>query len=616
MAVLSLHNVDYSIGSSPLLSGVSLHLHPGDRLSLTGRNGTGKSTLLKLAAGSLVPDRGTVTVETGAGVSFLAQEFDSRMNGTALAYASWTEGDTPADPELNALRLQAAEESLTRLGVPFETDLSSASGGVLRRVMLARVLASRADVLLLDEPTNHLDIDTVLWLEEYLKRCSNRDRTAIIVVTHDRAFARSITTRVAELDRGVLHTAECGIDEFQARREAMLEQERALNREFDRKLAEEEAWLRKGIKARRRRNEGRVKRLEEMREAYRTRREESALVRFQAGNGSRSGDLVLETNDLSFAYDTEPVVSGLTTTVMAGDRIGLVGPNGCGKTTLLRLLLGDLKPQSGSVYRGTNLQVAYFDQMRGLLEPERTVFDNIGEGYDTVQVGGGSRHVIAYAKDYLFSETDLQKPAGVLSGGETNRLLLAKLFARPSNLLVLDEPSNDLDVDTLDLLEELLIEYDGTILLVSHDRDFLDNVVTACLIFTGTATITEHVGGYSDWRERRASRAAAAVEAKTCPRSGEAGSTTRNEKPVQRARKLSYRETQELEGLPERIAVFEAEIRQIHEKLASPALYREDNGEAVQRLSARLATLENDTDALYERWQELEGIREEATRIP
>lgn len=606
MAVLSLHTVDYSIGSHPLLSGVSLHLHPGDRLSLTGRNGTGKSTLLKLVAGDLIPDRGTVTVETGAGVSFLAQQFDSNMQGTALAYASWADDNTSADPELQALRLQAAEESLTRLAVPFETDLTSASGGVLRRVMLARVLASRADVLLLDEPTNHLDIDTVLWLEEYLKRCSIRDGTAVIVVTHDRAFARSITTRVAELDRGVLHTAACGVDEFQKRREIMLEQERAANREFDRKLAEEEAWLRKGVKARRRRNEGRVKRLQEMRETYRARREQSENVRFQAGDGSRSGDLVLETNDLSFAYATEPVISGLTTTVMAGDRIGLVGPNGCGKTTLLRLLLGDLKPAAGSVYRGTNLQVAYFDQMRGLLEPDRTVFDNIGEGYDTVQVGSGSRHVIAYAKDYLFSESDLQKPAGVLSGGETNRLLLAKLFARPSNLLVLDEPSNDLDADTLDLLEELLLDYNGTILLVSHDREFLDNVVTSCLVFSGPATVIEHVGGYSDWRDRITQQRAETTES----RSGTAASS----RPVNRMRKLSYRETQELDALPERIAACEADTRQIHEQLVSPDLYRQDDGEAVQRLSERLSKLEHDTAALYERWQELEEIREASTR--
>ncbi|TVQ27930.1 MAG: ATP-binding cassette domain-containing protein [Spirochaetaceae bacterium] len=614
MAVLSLHNVDYAIGSHPLLTDVSLHLHRSDRLCLTGRNGTGKSTLLRLASGRLEPDSGQLSKDADVQVAILDQEFDPGMTGSALSYASWADTATPDEPELQAARLHAAEEALTRLSVPFDTVLTSASGGMIRRVMLARVLASRAEVLLLDEPTNHLDIDTVLWLEEYLKRISSRDGTAMIIVTHDRAFARAITTRVAELDRGQLYTAECGIDEFQRRREIMIEQERSVHREFDRKLAEEEVWLRKGVKARRRRNEGRVKRLLEMRETYRNRRQEESSVRLQAGSGLRSGDLVFETEDLSFSYGTEPIVSGLTTTVMAGDRVGVVGPNGCGKTTLLRLLIGDLSPVSGSVYRGTNLQVAYFDQMRALLAPDSTVFENIGDGYDTVESGGKSRHVIAYARDYLFSEADLQKPAGVLSGGETNRLLLAKLFARPSNLLVLDEPSNDLDADTLDLLEELLLDYSGTILLVSHDREFLDNVVTGCLVFSGPATVTEHVGGYSDWRDRIAVQGSDVPESRTAGtgRPGRTG-TAALSRPVDRVRKLSFRETQELEALPERIAGCEAEMEEIHQTLADADLYRSDDGGKVQELSARLARLEQESEQLYERWQELLSIEEGQT---
>ena len=614
MAELSLHNVGYSIGSHTLLADVSLHVHRADRLCLTGRNGTGKSTLLRIAAGRLEPDSGTVSLNAAARTAILDQEFEPGIAGTAISYASWADDSLHDDPELRAERVHAAEEALTRLSVPPEADLSTASGGMIRRVMLARVLASRADVLLLDEPTNHLDIDTVLWLEEYLKRISSRDGTALIVVTHDRAFARAITTRVAELDRGTLYTAECGIDEFQQRRDAMLEQESAARREFDRKLAEEEAWLRKGVKARRRRNEGRVKRLHEMREAYRTRLEQSSSVRLRADSGPRSGKLVFETRELSFSYGTTPIVSDLSTSVMAGDRIGVVGPNGCGKTTLLRLLLGDLSPSSGSVYRGTSLQVAYFDQMRALLAPEKTVFENIGDGYDTVESGGRSTHVIAYAKEYLFSESDLQKPAGVLSGGETNRLLLAKLFTRPSNLLVLDEPSNDLDSDTLDLLEELLLDYTGTILLVSHDREFLDNVVSASLVFTGDGAVTEHVGGYSDWRDR-VSSGAAPVAARQVSGTGEAetsASAGANRKPVLRERRLSFRESQELEELPAKIAACEAETAQIHDALSDPEVYRSCDGTKARELSDRLAELEQNTGALYERWQNLEEIASNA----
>ena len=521
MALLGIHDVHYHIAGEALLEGVSLHVDPGDRITLVGRNGTGKSTLLRIASGELTPDEGRVSLQSGAHLAYLPQQIPRRLSGAAIDVAAGgtaagatdsgdSEGDDNdvGDPEALAARRLEAEQFLTRLGVDAGTDVATASGGVIRRVLLARTLAAGADALLLDEPTNHLDIDTVLWLEDYLLRLATVEKRAIIMVTHDRALARRFTTRVAELDRGRLYLADTDYDEFVRRREAQLGQEETERREFEKKLAAEQAWYNKGVKARRTRDEGRVRRLEAMREEHRRRRERQGTARMSIETARRSGTIVIETEDLTFGYGETPIVSGLSTLIERGDRLGIVGPNGSGKTTLVRLLLGELEPDRGSVRHGTGLEVVYFDQMRAGIDPEKSIYDNVGGGYDSVRYHGRERHLIGYLKEFLFTPEEMKKPARGISGGETNRLLLAKLFARPSNVLVLDEPTNDLDAETLELLEQLLIDYEGTIVLVSHDREFLDNVVTECLVLPGTAdgTVIEYSGGYSDWREEEAAR--------------------------------------------------------------------------------------------------------------
>ncbi|NBC30764.1 MAG: ATP-binding cassette domain-containing protein, partial [Spirochaetes bacterium] len=504
MVLLGIHDVSYSIAGQALLDGVTFHVRPGDRITLVGRNGCGKSTLMRIAAGELTPDSGRVTLQKEAQLSFLHQTMPSGLAGTALDVAAASDAGVTAGAE----RRLAAEQFLTRLAVAPDAPLETASGGVLRRVLLARTLAGGPDVLLLDEPTNHLDIETMIWLEDYLVRLSRTEKCAIVMVTHDRALARRFTTRVAEIDRGRLYDAEIDWDSFVERRRHELDAEESQRRELDRKLAEEEAWLRKGVKARRTRNEGRVRRLEAMREEHRQRRQRQGTARMAIEAAERSGKLVIETQGLRFGYDERPIVSQLSTTIARGDRVGIVGPNGSGKTTLVRLLLGELAPDAGRVRHGTNLEVVYFDQLRRHIDLNASIYDNVGGGYDRVRQNGRERHLIGYLKDFLFTEEEVRKPAQAVSGGEMNRLLLAKLFARPSNLLVLDEPTNDLDTETLELLEDLLLDYDGTILLVSHDREFLDNVVTECLVLPGDGRVVEYSGGYSEWRAREESRRA------------------------------------------------------------------------------------------------------------
>jgi ATP-binding cassette subfamily F protein uup len=608
VALLGIHEVSYRLGGETLLSGVSLHVEPGDRISLLGRNGTGKSTLLRMAAGGLTPDEGRVSLQKGARTAYLPQHIPAGLSGTALTVAAGADAES-------AHRLRA-EQVLTRLGVDPSTDVATVSGGVIRRVLLARTLAAGSDLLLLDEPTNHLDIDTVVWLEDHLLRLSRSESRAIIMVTHDRELARRFTTRVAELDRGELRVADTGYEEFARRREAELEAEEAQRAEFDKKLAAEEAWLARGVKARRRRNEGRVRRLEAMREEHRRRRERQGTARMAIETGRRSGSLVIETDDLTFAYADRPIVSGLSTLIERGDRVGVVGPNGGGKTTLVRLLLGELTPSRGSVRHGTGLEIAYFDQMRAGLDPEASIYANVGGGYETVRMHGRERHLAGYLEGFLFTREEMRKPVRNCSGGETNRLLLAKLFARPSNLLVLDEPTNDLDSETLELLEELLIEYEGTILLVSHDRAFLDNVVTECLVLPGDGRVIEYSGGYSDWRAREAERRAAedgAGRAGGGARAGGTDAAPRRTKPkTDRPRTLSFREQRELDGLPDRIAALEAEQAEIHTALQDPELYRgtEDAGSEVRRLTGRLEAVEQELARAYARWEELEALPE------
>lgn len=625
MAVLSLEGIHLTFGGDPLLDEVRLTVAPGERLCLMGRNGAGKSTLLKLIARRMEPDRGIVRRDGEARVALLPQEIPSGLEGTALSVASCGE---PAG-ELDAERL------LTRLGIDPAAPVATLSGGAKRRVLLAQTLATQAEVLLLDEPTNHLDLDTVLWLEDYLLRLSTSRSTAILFITHDRAFARKLAQSVAEIDRASLHRHDCGYDDFIRRRDKRLTDEETQRAAFDKKLVQEEAWLRKGVKARRTRDEGRVRRLLEMRDHYRQRRDRLGSAAMTIDQAERSGDLVIKTDNLNFRYpESDTILQDLTTLVMRGDRLGIVGPNGSGKTTLIRLFLGDLTPTAGSVRRGANLQPIYFDQMRGALDPARSLWDNLGEGYDTVSLNGRTRHLMAYLQDFLFSPDDVNKPVSTLSGGERNRLLLAKLFARPSNLLVLDEPTNDLDGETLELLEQLLLEYHGTILLVSHDRAFLDNVVTDCLVLTGHGEVEEYAGGYGDWREKEALRRAGAVSStatgtrtSTTSSSTSAGTGTTTgtstgtgkrrassipSRPAETqspaTRKLTWKEARELEALPDRIAALEVEERGINEALADPALYKGPDADTVPaRYAARLDELKQELAEAYARWEDLEA---------
>lgn len=457
------------------------------------------------------------------------------------------------------------------------------------------------DILILDEPTNHLDIDTILWLEEFLAK----NVTTLLFVTHDRAFARRLANRVAELDRGRIYAFACGYDEFVERREALLEAEITRQALFDKKLAQEEAWIRQGIKARRTRNEGRVRALKKLREERRQRRERQGTATIRLQEAERSGALVVEAENASVGYGDRAVIANLTTTVMRGDRVGIIGPNGSGKTTLLRLLLGELEPQQGAVRLGTRRGVLYFDQMREQLDLDRTVQENVGEGNDTVIINGRSRHVIGYLQDFLFPPERARTPVSILSGGERNRLLLAKLFTKPSNVLVMDEPTNDLDAETLDLLEDLLLEYSGTLLLVSHDREFLNNVVTSTLVLSGDGQVREYVGGYDDWlRQAAAETPAAKQQPAKASADTSAKTRERNEKP----RKLSFKEERELEALPEWIHQLEEEQERLHATLADPEFYR-GAGAEVAALNTRLAELEGELETAYARWEELESLR-------
>jgi ATP-binding cassette subfamily F protein uup len=492
---------------------------------------------------------------------------------------------------------QEVERILGRLSLDSDADFSSLSGGTKRRVLLARAIVSSPDILLLDEPTNHLDIDTIIWLEEFLLKSVK----TLIFVTHDRAFARRIANRTAEIDRGRIYAFACGYDSFVERREALLEAEITRQALFDKKLAEEEVWIRQGIKARRTRNEGRVRALKALREEYRQRQDRQGTAKMKLQEANRSGALVVEAENISFGYGGNPVIKGLSTTIMRGDRIGIIGPNGSGKTTLLKLLLGELQPQSGELKLGTRRELLYFDQMREQLNLDASVQENVGEGNDTVTINGKQRHVIGYLQDFLFSPERARTPVRILSGGERNRLLLAKLFTKPSNLLVMDEPTNDLDAETLELLEDLLCEYSGTLLLVSHDREFLNNVVTGTLAFEADGRISENVGGYDDWQRNLAESRSSQAE----PKVAKEKARPEKDKP----RKLSFKEERELEALPEKIAALEAEQTGLHDRLADPEFYKSAGAE-VATINDRLAALGNELEGVYSRWEELESLKE------
>jgi ATP-binding cassette subfamily F protein uup len=626
VALITLRNISLAFGGPPLFDGVSLQIEAGERLCLLGRNGTGKSTLLKLIAGELPADGGEIHRQQGLRVALVAQDVPQELAGTVFAIVAagmgaaaellaayhhltqrlTTAGGAALLPELEALQHrmegsgawslhQEVERVLNRLNLDADAEFATLSGGTKRRVLLARALVAAPDILLLDEPTNHLDIDTILWLEEFLLKSIK----TLVFVTHDRAFARRLANRVAELDRGRLFAFDCGLDQFVERREALLEAEVTRRALFDKKLAQEEAWLRQGVKARRTRNEGRVRALKKLREEYRQRRERQGPARMQLQGAERSGALVAEVENITYAWKGQPLIRDFSTTILRGDRVGIIGPNGSGKTTLLRLLLGELAPQSGSVRLGTRREVLYFDQLREQLDLNATVQENVGGGNDTVVINGQPRHIIGYLQDFLFSPERARTPVRALSGGERNRLLLAKLFTKPANVLVMDEPTNDLDAETLDLLEELLGEYAGTLLLVSHDRDFLNGVVTSTLVLGADGKVGEFVGGYDDWLAQAKAASPGVTTAKvpaTPPR------------PLkERPRKLTFKENRELAELPEQIAALEAEQAAALATLANPEFYK-DAGNDVARLNARLAALEQELALAYARWEELEEL--------
>jgi ATP-binding cassette subfamily F protein uup len=598
MALISLRDVSVSFGGPPVLEHLTLHIEAGERVCLLGRNGEGKSTLMRLISGDLSPDTGDVLRQQGLRIGHLPQEVPQDLQGTVIDIVCSAE-DNAASAHADGLwqPRQDAESALTQLQLDANADFTDLSGGLKRRVLLARALSSHPDLLVLDEPTNHLDIDSINWLETHLLRRTS----SLLFVTHDRMLLRKLATRIIELDRGQLADWACDYDTFLKRKQALLDAEAQQWGQFDKKLAQEEAWIRQGIRARRTRNEGRVRALMQMRAQRQNRREQPGAVRMQAQEAERSGKLVIEAQNISFSYDDQPLIKNFSTTILRGDKVGILGPNGIGKTTLLRLLLNGLTPQEGRVRLGVRLEVAYFDQLRALIDDAKTVQENVAGGSDTIVLNGNPRHILSYLQDFLFTPDRARSPAGMLSGGERNRLLLARLFVQPSNVLVLDEPTNDLDAETLELLEELLLDYAGTLLLVSHDRAFLNNVVTSTLALEGNGRVREYVGGYDDWLRQRQPPPAAKV---TKPAAAKA---VNSQPPPERPRRLNYKERRELEALPEHIEMLEAEQAQLYEMLSDPKLYRQE-GEEIAQLQARLAGIAQALEDAYIRWEQLEQL--------
>jgi ABC transport system ATP-binding/permease protein len=629
VALMSLREVRIAFGGPELLDGVTLQIERGERVCLVGRNGAGKSTLMKIVGGELTPDSGELIIAKGARVALLEQEVPRVLSGTVFDVVSEGLGGTVnllseyrvlanslglgdnagiiADLERVQHLIESAggwqmqqrvEMVLSRLGLDPDAAAAERSGGYKRRILLARALVNEPDLLLLDEPTNHLDIESIGWLEEFLLEF----RGAILFITHDRRFLDTLATRIIELDRGRVTDWPGDYKTYLARRQAELDAEVTHNSLFDKKLAQEEVWIRQGIKARRTRNEGRVRALKELRRDRSARREQAGSAEMRLNEAERSGRLVLEAKAIGHSYEGHPVIRDFSTVIMRGDKIGIIGPNGSGKTTLLNILLGSIGPLHGSVRMGTRLEVAYFDQHRAQLDDEKSVRDNVGDGCDNVTVNGRTRHIIGYLEDFLFPAERSRSPVKVLSGGERNRALLAKLFTKPSNVLVLDEPTNDLDADTLELLEEMLMEYQGTVLLVSHDREFLNNIVTSTIVFEGDGRLVEYVGGFDDWLRQR-----------SLSSPGETEKAKKKEKPEKsrpqrdRLRTLTFREKKEIETLPALIESMEAERVGLHETLADPDFYRQD-GSRIPAVKARMAELDREIPAAYERWELLESI--------
>ena len=628
MAFISMQGISLAFLSVPLFDGVNLTIERGEKIGLVGRNGSGKSTLLRLIEGSVKPDSGAVSVQKGVRSAYLSQEVPHDLPGTVFdVVASGSreyvdlitrnpspsasllhEGTVPVHEELDRIhqnldmegvwyKKEQVSKCLSQLGVDAGLAFSSLSAGLKRQVLLQRALVGEPDILLLDEPTNHMDIDSIKELEQMMLRFTG----ALIFVTHDRMFLQRIATRIVEIDRGRLFDQTCDYETFLVRRSADREAEETKNALFDRKLQQEEHWIRGGIKARRTRNEGRVRELERMREMRKSRRDRSGKVKMEAHEAERSGTLVAKADNIGFNYGDTQVISRFSTTILKGDRIGILGPNGSGKTTLLRLLLGMLSPVSGTIRLGANLQISYSDQLLEQLDENKTAIENVGDGNDTVTVNGKIRHILGYLQDFLFSPDQARSLVSVLSGGERKRLMLARIFTQPSNLLVLDEPTNDLDIETLDLFEGLLINYTGTILLVSHDRTFINNIVTSTAVFEGGSVVKEYVGGYDDWLRQRPQEA----------KSSRASTSKQGAPPAQVPRpklKLGFNQQKELDALPQTIECLEREQQELFQTMGDPGLYKKDRADIVAT-NDRLEELKRLLAEAYARWEELEQLR-------
>ena len=593
MSLVQLNDLSIAYSGPPLFDEVECRIEAKQRIGLLGRNGAGKTTLMRLIVGQEQPDSGTLITDPGTNITLLPQGVPTDLKGKVgpIIEQGYAGDDLP---EWEAQH--SVEQIASRMKLDLSEDFETQSSGMKRRVLLARALVSKPDLLLLDEPTNHLDIESINWLEGFLSAWSG----AILFVTHDRTFLRSLATRILEIDRGRLFDWSCDYETFLARKEAVLAAEEKQNALFDKRLQQEEKWIRQGIKARRTRNEGRVRALKKMRGQRQDRREQVGQARIQIQEGQRSGNLVAEVEDISFAYPGHKIVDKFSATIVRGDKVGLIGLNGAGKTTLLRLILGTLQPQSGSVRLGTNLQVAYFDQLRDQLNERESVEDNVGEGSSTVTINGRERHVLGYLQDFLFAPERARTEVRFLSGGERNRILLAKLFAKPANVIVLDEPTNDLDAETLELLEARLVDYQGTVLVVSHDRTFLNNVVTSTIVFEQDG-VREYDGGYDDWLRQKPKTQSAA--SRNSPKKKSKGRT--GESAPAKKQPLGFKEKQELKQLPDTIEQLEKEIAELHKLMAEPDYYKQ-SADILSTNKTRLLECEESLKAAFKRWDKLE----------
>jgi len=611
MALISVNEVSVNFTDPPLLDGISFQLEENERVCLLGRNGAGKSTLMKMLVGVLSPDQGEISRTPGLRVAYLSQEVSQDISGSVFDIIDSGFDDLEQNHQDDGAhedwkRHQQVDKVISQLKLDADTDISTLSAGWKRRVLLARGLAINPHILLLDEPTNHLDIESIDWMEKFLLRFSG----TILFVTHDRMFLRKLATRIIEIDRGALFSWNCNYETYLQRKEESLEIEATQNFKLDKKLAQEEAWLVRGPKARRTRNEGRVRALLELRDERRSRREDVGNVQLAVQNYEKSGNLVIKAKNISFSYDDLNIVKDLSLTIMRGDKVGVIGPNGVGKTTLLKILLNQIESQSGNIRHGTKMEIAYFDQLRGQLRDDESVIDNVGLGSDQITFNGHTQHIIGYLRDFLFSPERARSPIRILSGGERNRVLLAKMFSKPANVLVLDEPTNDLDAETLELLESLLVEYAGTVLMVSHDRAFLNNVVTSTLAMEGEGEVNEYVGGYDDWLRQR-------KQAKQETKEKRLKERARTQEPPDKPKRLSYNEKrqfklqfQELKELPLEIDKLEQAQNELHQQMSDPTFYKQ-SPDKITKSQESLDKLADDLHLAYQRWEELEKLLED-----